>query len=62
MALEAWIKPSGIEVHITKTSEEAAIALGWVRKDSAVKPVLEVITHSELAPKRRGRPAKIQGA
>jgi hypothetical protein len=62
MATEIWIKPSGVEVEITKTSEEAAIALGWVRKNSVVKPAIEVTVHDELAPKRRGRPGKMQGA
>jgi hypothetical protein len=62
MATETWIKPSGVEVQVNKTSEEAAIALGWIRKDSVVKPVIEVTVYDELAPKRRGRPAKTQGA
>lgn len=50
-----FIKPSGAEVEVNANSHDAAIALGWIPKESI--PV--VSTENVVAmPKRRGRPPK----
>jgi len=63
---QTFIKPSGAEVNVNANSYDAAIALGWVPKDSI--PVLVVeqaisenVVMIESAPKRRGRSPKING-
>lgn len=62
---QTFIKPSGAEVTVNANSYDAAIALGWVPKDSIpVLPVEQAIPENvvmiEAAPKRRGRPPKIK--
>ena len=51
MELEAWVKPSGVEVWINTESRDVAKELGWVPKSSDVEPPV-------VEPKRRGRPPK----
>jgi hypothetical protein len=53
MELEAWVKPSGVEVWINAESRGVAKELGWVPKSPDLKsPVVE--------PKRRGPSAKTE--
>lgn len=49
-----FIKPDGREIQVNENSREAAIALGWKPKESAVE-VAEVPTSP-----RRGRPPKVK--
>lgn len=59
---QTFIKPSGAEVAVNANSYDAAIALGWVPKDSipVLQEQVENVIAIESAPKRRGRPPKIK--